>query len=116
MVLAKSPLKNTSSFGDEISVSVEASFELQNKFISIDFPVFLTTMLQSENRDLVLAAVTRVGSLLALRTSNLCALTHLVLSKDETLRAAAVKHITEIASDAALHDKVLKTMQWKHLK
>ncbi|XP_039251341.2 uncharacterized protein LOC120328857 isoform X1 [Styela clava] len=69
--------------------------------------MFITSTLRSDNTDLILIAIKKVGTLLALRTSNLCALSHLLLSPEKMVRAAAAAHIMHIGKDVSLRDKAL---------
>ena len=53
-----------------------------------------------------MVAIKRVSSLLALRVSNLKALSYLLLNDDIELSTAAAAHIKHIATDDDLKDKV----------
>ena len=55
----------------------------------------------------MLVAIKRVSSLLALHTSNLRALSHLLLDPDHQIRTAAAAHIRHISTEPLLRNKVI---------
>ena len=69
--------------------------------------MFITSTLSSKDKNLVLVAIKRVSSLLALHTSNLRALSHLLLDSDHQIRTAAAAHIRHISSEPLLCNKVI---------
>nr|XP_026695259.1 rho family-interacting cell polarization regulator 2-like [Ciona intestinalis] len=90
---------------NEASDSVHEDFgKLVDK---LALELFITTTLSSSNRDLVLVAIKRLSSLLALRLSNLRALSHLVLDADTMIRSAAAAHIKHIATEEPMKEKAL---------
>jgi len=71
--------------------------------------VFITSTLRSGSSELALVAIKRMSSLLALRLSNLRALSHLLLETDCTVRTAAAAHIKHISTEESLREKVFKS-------
>lgn len=72
----------------------------------IFFTVFISQTLGCGVPRLVIIAIKRVSSLLALRPSNLRALAHLLLDKDQTICTATAAHLKDMATEKSLRQKV----------
>ncbi|XP_078486444.1 rho family-interacting cell polarization regulator 2-like [Ciona intestinalis] len=93
---------------DYVNESSDSVHEDFGKLVDkLALEMFITTTLSSSNRDLVLVAIKRLSSLLALRLSNLRALSHLVLDGDTMIRSAAAAHIKHIATEEPMKEKAL---------
>lgn len=69
--------------------------------------IFITGMLESKTKRLVLSAVKRLQGLLALRQSNIRALCTLLLDEDKEVRNAAAAHLAHIGTDVSFREKAL---------
>uniref|UniRef100_H2ZEK5 Uncharacterized protein n=1 Tax=Ciona savignyi TaxID=51511 RepID=H2ZEK5_CIOSA len=88
---------------NEASDSVHEDFgKLVDK---LALEMFITSTLTSGVDDLVLVAIKRLSSLLALRMSNLRALSHLLLDSSSTIRSSAAAHIKHISTEEPLKEK-----------
>ena len=72
--------------------------------------IFITGMLESKMKRLVLSAIKRLQGLLALRHSNLKALCVLLLDEDKEIRNAAAAHLAHIGTDVSFREKALCTL------
>nr|CAB3244519.1 protein FAM65A-like [Phallusia mammillata] len=73
----------------------------------IGHEMFITSTLRCGIRELILVAIKRMSSLLALRISNLRALSHLLLDTDAGIRTAAAAHIKHISTEETLREKAV---------
>ncbi|CAK8698467.1 unnamed protein product [Clavelina lepadiformis] len=83
------------------------SESLEKLIEKLALEMFITSTLSSGIHHLVLVAIKRISSLLALRISNLRALSHLLLDDDHDVRTAAAAHIKHIATEKLLRDKAI---------